>query len=140
MDPFVAISLAIGTLLLSVLNYYLNLAPNADPDQFSIGPREMGVRCDCCFNVLVLGMIAVAFIALSSTAFDSRTELYVSGLTSFMVVTLSGLIGRIKRYRRWSLESELLESVMPGLSRRGYDDSWDEIPFNDDDDESNEMF
>lgn len=104
---FVAIS------LLAVFNYYLNLAPGADPDDFNIGPPQMNISCDCFLNTLILGGILVIALSAGSSIFESRIELYVSGVIAFSVVTIAGLIGRRRRYKEWREFDNVVRRAVP---------------------------
>ncbi|UCE09419.1 MAG: hypothetical protein JSW61_10655 [Candidatus Thorarchaeota archaeon] len=113
MDPTIwaIIGLSIGAL--AFLNYLLNHAPGSDPEDFQLGPAELGVSCDCFLIPMVLGGIAVLGLSISSGAFDSREELYIVGIVAFSIITLAGYIGRRRRYREWRELRRIFERAVP---------------------------
>jgi hypothetical protein len=126
-------TVGLGILVASIINYYLNLAPGADPNDFQVGPNELGITCDCYLNMLIISSIVVLALALSSYMFDSAIEVVVLGIIGFVVVTLAGYYGRRKRYRHWEDMEDMLDRVIPrGRIRRPIDDTID-LFFDDDD-------
>ncbi|MHA1936367.1 MAG: hypothetical protein ACW97A_13920 [Candidatus Thorarchaeota archaeon] len=122
MDLLFAIVLTIGVLLAAVFNYILNLAPGSDPEDFQVGPSQLGITCDCYLNTLILGGIVVLALSLSSAAFTSRIELYIVGIVAFILVTAAGIYGRRKRYKEWKEMDYVLKravsSSYPRMSGR----------------------
>ena len=59
MDPVVGVILVIGSILAIIFNYFLNRAPGSDPEDFVIGPQELGIKCDCFLNTIIVAGIAV---------------------------------------------------------------------------------
>ncbi|MFX1261330.1 MAG: hypothetical protein ACFFAZ_04520 [Promethearchaeota archaeon] len=113
MDPIVALGVLGGVLLASWFNYILNRAPGSDPDDFLIGPPALEIRCDCFINTMIVGGIAVLAMALMSSFFASRTELYIVGILSYIVITLAGVYGRKKRHEDWRQLDGILERSVP---------------------------
>ncbi|MFW9958872.1 MAG: hypothetical protein ACFFCT_12450 [Candidatus Odinarchaeota archaeon] len=113
MDIFILVILIIVLLALTVFNYYLNLAPGADPEDFQIGPRQLNMTCDCSLNTLILGGILVIALSAGSGMFESRIELYVTGIVTFTVVSIAGIIGRRRRYREWKEFDKVIRRAIP---------------------------
>ncbi|RDE10800.1 MAG: hypothetical protein C4K47_10880 [Candidatus Thorarchaeota archaeon] len=114
MDPVALVIVLTGISLAGLFNYILNRAAGAEPEDFEIGPNGMGIRCDCFMNVIIIAAIAVLAMALSSAAFSSRLELYVTATLAFVAIALSGLLGRRRRYNEWREMEDILERVVPG--------------------------
>lgn len=134
MDPVTLVIILAGIVLTGTFNYVLNRASGAEPEDFEIGPSSMGIRCDCFVNTLVIAAIVVLAIGLSSAAFSSRLELYVTGALAFIGITMAGLLGRRRRHREWREMEEILERAVPeGYLDETQADSGDLPP---DDDES----
>jgi hypothetical protein len=113
LDPILLLGLIIGVTLAAAFNYILNRAPGSVPEDYAIGPPGMEVRCDCCLNPLIVGGILVIALAIMSSSFESRTELYVVGLISFIIVSVAGILGRRRRYADWKDLGDVLERVVP---------------------------
>ncbi|MFW9803307.1 MAG: hypothetical protein ACFFFC_11675 [Candidatus Thorarchaeota archaeon] len=113
MNPVVALGILGGVLFASWFNYILNRAPGSDPDDFLIGPPEMELRCDCFINTMIVGGIAVLAMAIMSSIFDSRTDLYIVGAISYIVITLAGVYGRKKRQEDWRELDGILKRSFP---------------------------
>jgi hypothetical protein len=109
------IFLIVGVALLALFNYYMNLAPGSDPEDFIIGPKEVGIQCDCMINSLILAGIAVVAISASAAAFDSRLELYLAGGIAFFVITAAGLMGRKRRHHEWKELRKVIHRAVPGV-------------------------
>jgi hypothetical protein len=117
MNPLFVVIIALGVLAAAIFNYYLNWAPGADPDDFRVGPPQGGVTCDCFINTLILGTVVVASLMVVSSIFDSRLQLYLSGLVSFLIVTAAGILGRRRRYKEWRELEGLFKRVIPARNR-----------------------
>ncbi len=121
--------------VISYFNYYLNLAPRTDPEDFRVGPPQLNMTCDCYLNTLILGGILIMALSAASSAFSSRLELYVTGGISFIVVTLAGILGRRKRYREWRELHQVFQRAIPKSNlMQGYRSPVD-ILFDDEDEE-----
>jgi hypothetical protein len=122
-DALTLVLLIAGVFLLAVFNYYLNLAPGSDPDDFAVGPPQLNITCDCSFNTLILGGILVIALSAASSTFDNRIELYLVGGIAFAVVTLTGIIGRRKRHAEWKEDEQVIRRAIQkaqfGSGRRG---------------------
>ncbi len=118
MDTIFAVILVIGTTLAVVFNYYLNRAPGSDPEDFIIGPEELGLKCDCYLNTIIIAGIAALTLSVASNSFDSRLELYIIAITVFVIITLAGVIGRRKRYRDWKEMAYILKRSVPAMVDR----------------------
>ncbi|RLI57124.1 MAG: hypothetical protein DRO87_05385 [Candidatus Thorarchaeota archaeon] len=105
--------LAAGVAVGALFNYYLNLAPGTDPEDFAVGPQEMGVQCDCILNTIIVAGVAVIAIGASAASFQSREELYLAGGLAFFIIWIAGLVGRRKRYREWRELRETLHRALP---------------------------
>jgi hypothetical protein len=112
-DILTLIIIGVAILALTIFNYYLNLAPGAEPEDFSIGPPQINMTCDCYLNTLILGGILVIALSAGSGMFDSRTELYSVGIIAFSVITIAGIIGRRKRYKEWNEFDRVIRRVIP---------------------------
>ena len=108
MDPITLVIVIAGVLLVAVFNYYLNLAPGSDPDDFAMGPPQMNITCDCYLNTLILGGIMVVAFSAASSMFSSRIELYFVGGLAFAAVTIAGIIGRRKRHAEWKEDEKVI--------------------------------
>ncbi|MHA2140263.1 MAG: hypothetical protein ACXADF_03460 [Candidatus Thorarchaeota archaeon] len=113
MDPLVALSIVCGVLLASWFNYILNRAPGSDPDDYLIGPRALEIRCDCFINTMIVGGIVVVALAIMSSVFASRTEMYIVGILAYIVITLAGVYGRKKRHEDWRELDGILKRSVP---------------------------
>jgi hypothetical protein len=124
-----------GITILAIFNYYLNLAPGSDPEDFAVGPPQLNLTCDCYLNTLILGGILVIAFSAASSLFSSRIELYFFGGLAFGIVTLTGIIGRRKRHAEWKEDQKVIRRAIqkanPLTGFRGPID----IVFDEDDDE-----
>ena len=124
----------------SYFNYYLNLAPGTDPEDFRVGPQQLNMTCDCYLNTLILGGILILGLSAVSSAFSSRIELYFVGGLSFIIISLAGILGRRKRYHEWNeLDRVFLRAVPKSHLMQGYRSPVD-IMFEDDDDDNDDEF
>ncbi|MGY5881455.1 MAG: hypothetical protein RTV31_14480 [Candidatus Thorarchaeota archaeon] len=112
MDPLLLVIIIAGIFVLAVFNYYLNLAPGSDPDDFAVGPPQLNVTCDCYLNTLILGGIMVIAFSAVSSIFSSRLELYFFGGIAFAVVTIAGIIGRRKRHAEWKEDEQVIRRAI----------------------------
>ncbi|TFG34559.1 hypothetical protein EU527_02780 [Candidatus Thorarchaeota archaeon] len=99
--------------VLAYFNYYLNLAPGTDPEDFRVGPQQLNITCDCYLNTLILGGILVLGLSAGSSIFSSRLELYLVGGIAFGVVTLAGILGRHRRYVEWRELHKVIQRAVP---------------------------
>ena len=124
-----------GIFVLVIFNYFLNLAPGSDPEDFALGPPQLNITCDCYLNTLFLGAILVVAFSAGSSIFSSRLELYFVGGLAFIVVTIAGIMGRRKRHNEWREDEQVIRraistsNIMTG-SQRPVD-----IVFDEEDDE-----
>jgi hypothetical protein len=132
--------LAAAITVVSIFNYFLNLAPGSDPEDFRVGPRELGATCDCFLNTLILGSIMVVSLAAASGAFPTRNELIVAGALSFGVVTLAGILGRVKRHREWKETRKAIQRAVPVSFGDPYDGSSVRLIFDDEDEEDDSNY
>ncbi len=135
MDVLTWVILVTVVLLATAFNYYLNLAPGSDPEDFQVGPPQLGITCDCSLNVVIIGGILVLALSAASGLFNSRVELYLVGIVSFSLITLAGYIGRKRRYREWRELHKAIERSVPRSSIYGLDRAPIDILFDEDDDE-----
>ncbi len=133
MDIGIGIVLTIGTLLAALFNYYLNKAPGSDPDDFQVGPPELGITCDCYLNTIIVSVIGVVAVLATSTAFGSIWELVIAGAVVFFTITFAGILGRHHRYREWKMIQRVLVRSVPSVSETR--PSSTDLFFEDDDDE-----
>lgn len=133
MNSVVFLLVIIAVLIASAFNYLLNRAPGSVPEDYTIGPPELEVRCDCCLSPLIIGGILVIALAIMSTSFDSRIELYIVGLVAFLIVTAAGIYGRRKRRRDWQELDAVLERVVPEPPRHILD--YSDFDFEEDDED-----
>ena len=122
-------------LLSAVFNYYLNLAPGSDPEDFQVGPAQLNLTCDCSLNVLIIGGIVVLALSAGSGIFDSRLELYIIGIVAFSVITIAGFIGRRRRHQEWKELHRAISRAVPASSFLGFQRGPVDIPYDDEDDE-----
>ena len=133
MNPIFGITIIAGTIIAALFNYFLNRAPGSDPEDFQIGPKEMGIKCDCFFNTLIVGAIAALAIAASSSGFDSMEDFFIVAFIFFAVITDAGILGRRQRYRDWNEMSYVLKrAVSP---RKGFYPGPVDILFDENEDE-----
>ncbi len=135
MDAITWVILVTVVLLATAFNYYLNLAPGSDPEDFQVGPPQLGITCDCSLNILIIGGIVVLALSTASGLFDSRLELYLVGIVSFSLITLAGYIGRKRRYREWKELHKAIERAVPSSSIYGRDRAPIDILFDEDEEE-----
>lgn len=135
MDTLTLLLVIAGVLIVALFNYYLNLAPGSDPDDFAVGPPQMNITCDCYLNTLILGGIMLIAFSAGSSLFDSRLELYFIGGIAFAAVTIAGIIGRRKRYTEWKEDEKVIRRAIQKtqFGRRVRDGAVD-ITFDDEDD------
>ena len=113
LDPIIALGIIGGVLVASWFNYMLNRAPGSDPDDFLIGPKALEIRCDCFINTMIVGGIVVLALAIMSSMFASRVELYVVGIIAYFVITIAGVYGRKKRHEEWKELNGILKRSVP---------------------------
>ena len=113
LDPVVALGILGGVLFASWFNYILNRAPGSDPDDFLVGPAVLEIRCDCFINTMIVGGIVVLAMAIISSVFASRTEMYIVGIVAYVVITLAGVYGRKKRHEDWKELDGILKRSFP---------------------------
>ncbi len=135
LDLFTWIVLVVVVLLSAAFNYYLNLAPGADPEDFQVGPPQLGITCDCSLNILIIGGIVVLALSAVSGIFTSRTELYLIGIISFSLITAAGFIGRRKRHQEWRDLQRAIERAVPISSFLGFQRNPVDIEYEDADDD-----
>ena len=135
MDILTWIGIVVVVLLSSVFNYYLNLAPGSDPEDFQVGPPQLGITCDCSLNILIIGGIVVLALSAISGLFDSRLELYIIGIVAFSLITVAGFIGRRRRHREWRELRKAIERAVPATSFLGFGRAPVDIAFEDEDEE-----
>lgn len=112
MDPLTLTIIIAGVMVLAVFNYYLNLAPGSDPDDFALGPPQLNLTCDCYLNTLILGGILVVAFSAASSMFASRMELYFIGIGAFAAITIAGIVGRRKRHAEWKEDEEVIRRAI----------------------------
>ncbi len=134
MDPLIGFIIIMGVLIATAFNYILNRAPGSDPEDFQVGPPQLGIRCDCFLNTLIIGSILVLALSASSYVFETRTELHIAGFIAFVIITAAGIYGRTIRHREWRELGEILERAVPKPPDRPYPESFD-IVIEDDDEE-----
>ena len=137
LDPFVFLLIAAGVVVVSWFNYILNRAPGSDPDDFLIGPEGMQLQCDCFLNTMIVGGIFVVAVAIASSAFTSRTELYLIGIIAYVLITAAGVYGRRQRYNEWKELDGVLQRAVPKAPRRAFDRDRLDIFFEEDDEDDN---
>ncbi|MHA1575803.1 MAG: hypothetical protein ACTSU3_00440 [Candidatus Thorarchaeota archaeon] len=112
MDILTLVILIAGVFILVVFNYYLNLAPGSDPDDFAIGPPQANITCDCYLNTLILGGILIIAFSAASAMFASRIELYLVAGISFAFITVAGVIGRRRRHADWREDEQVIRRAI----------------------------
>ena len=135
MDILTWTVVVVVVLLASVFNYYLNLAPGSDPEDFQVGPPQLGITCDCSINILIIGGIVVLALSAASGAFDTRLELYIVGIAAFSLITVAGFIGRRRRHKEWRELRKAIERSVPKTSIFGFDRAPMDIVFEDDEED-----
>ncbi|GAH31485.1 unnamed protein product, partial [marine sediment metagenome] len=103
---------------------------------FIIGPEELGLKCDCYLNTIIVAGIAALAVSAASTSFDTRLDFYIIAIAVFAFVTLAGIIGRRQRYRNWNEMAHILKRSVPTMVDRPTG-SVDYI-FDDDDEEQSD--
>jgi hypothetical protein len=126
--------LVVAVLLSSAFNYILNRAAGADPEDFQVGPPQLGITCDCSLNVLIIGAIMVLALSSVSDLFATRLELYSVGIFTFGAITAAGLIGRRRRHKEWEELRITIERAVPASSFYGLGRAPIDIAFEDDED------
>ncbi len=112
MDLLTLVLLIAGVFILVIFNYYLNLAPGSDPDDFALGPPQANITCDCYLNTLILGGILVVAFSAGSAMFASRVELYIIAGLSFAFITLAGILGSRKRHAEWREDEQVIRRAI----------------------------
>jgi len=135
LDPLLLVIIVVGIAVLALFNYYLNLAPGSDPDDFAVGPPQLNISCDCYLNTLILGGIMIIAFSAASTLFSSRLELYLYGGIAFAAVTIAGIIGRRKRYAEWKEDEQVIRRAIQKTQFGKVRDSAIDILFDDEDDD-----
>ena len=120
MDRLVGFIVMVSVLIATAFNYILNRAPGSDPEDFQVGPPQLGIRCDCFLNTLIIGSILVLALSASSYVFETRTELHIVGFIAFTIITAAGIYGRTIRHREWGELGEILERAVPKPPDRPY--------------------
>ena len=137
MDLVILVILIAGIFVLAIFNYFLNLAPGSDPEDFALGPPQLNITCDCYLNTLILGGILIVAFSAASSIFTSRVELYITAGLAFAAITIAGIIGRRKRHAEWKEDERVIRRAVfrPGqmTSKRGPVD----IIFDDEEDDEN---
>jgi len=133
-DLFIGVIIVVSVLVATLFNYILNRAPGSDPEDFQVGPPQLGIRCDCFLNTLIIGSILILALSASSYVFETRTELHIVGFIAFVIITAAGIYGRIIRHREWRELGEILERAVPKPPNRPYPESFD-ISIEDEDEE-----
>jgi hypothetical protein len=124
-DPLIGFIIVVGILIAAAFNYILNRAPGSDPEDFQVGPPQLGIRCDCFLNTLIIGSILVLALSASSYVFDTRTELHIVGFIAFTIITAAGIYGRTIRHREWRELGDILERAVPKPPDYSYPESFD---------------
>ncbi|NOR39464.1 MAG: hypothetical protein GQ580_07745 [Candidatus Thorarchaeota archaeon] len=134
MDLLIGFVVVVGVLIAALFNYILNRAPGSDPEDFQVGPPQLGIKCDCFLNTLIIGSILILALSASSYVFETRTELHIVGFIAFVIITAVGIYGRIMRHHEWRELVEILERAVPKPPDRPYPESFD-ISIEDEDEE-----
>ncbi len=116
MDLGIGIVIVVGTVIAAIFNYYLNKAPGSDPEDFQVGPQELGLTCDCYLNTVIVSAIAVVAVLTASSAFGSIWELVIIGSFVFFTITVAGIIGRHHRYQDWKMMARVLVRSVPTVT------------------------
>ena len=135
MDLLTWAILVVVVLLATAFNYYLNLAPGADPEDFQVGPPQLGITCDCSLNIIIIGGIVVLGMSAASGLFDSRIMLYIVGIVAFSVITIAGFIGRRRRHQEWKELRKVIARAVPTSSFLGSQGPSVDIIYEEEDDE-----
>ena len=134
MDPITLALVIAGVAIVAWFNYYLNLAPGSDPDDFAVGPAQLNITCDCYLNTLILGGIMVIAFSAGSSLFTTRIELYIVGGLAFAAVTIAGIIGRRKRHAEWREDEKVIRRAIQKTQFGRVRDGAVDIFFDDEDD------
>ena len=134
MDLLIGFVIVVGVLIAALFTYILNRAPGSDPEDFQVGPPQLGIKCDCFLNTLIIGSILILALSASSYVFETRTELHIVGFIAFVIITAAGIYGRIMRHREWRELGKILERAVPKPPDRPYPESFD-ISIEDEDEE-----
>lgn len=137
LDAIFALGICIAVIVASWFNYILNRAPGSEPDDFRIGPAALGLQCDCFINTMIVGGIVVVALAIMSSSFASRAEMYVVGITAYIIITVAGILGRRRRYEDWQVLDGVLKRSIPQSQRQATQERLD-ILFREDDDDDDE--
>jgi uncharacterized membrane protein HdeD (DUF308 family) len=62
---------------------------------------------------MIVGGIVVVALAIMSSVFASRTEMYIVGILAYIVITLAGVYGRKKRHEDWRELDGILKRSVP---------------------------
>ena len=135
LDLVTWVLLIAGIFTLVIFNYFLNLAPGSDPDDFALGPPQLNITCDCYLNTLFLGAILVVAFSAGSSIFSSRLELYFIGGLAFAVITIAGIIGRRKRHSEWKEDDKVIRRAISKSSMMSGNQRPVDIVFDEEDDE-----
>lgn len=135
MDTVTLVIVIAGVFVLSLFNYFLNLAPGSDPDDFALGPPQLNLTCDCYLNTLILGGILIVAFSAASTVFSSRIELYFIAGLAFAMVTIAGIVGRRKRHAEWKEDEKVIRRAIQKSGLTTGSRSPVDIIFDDDDDD-----
>lgn len=112
LDLVTLVILIAGIFVLAIFNYFMNLAPGSDPEDFALGPPQLNITCDCYLNTLILGGILIVAFSAASSIFSSRLELYFVGGLAFAVITIAGIIGRRKRHAEWKEDVRVIRRAV----------------------------
>ena len=74
---------------------------------------------------MIVGGIVVVALAIMSSAFASRAEMYVVGITAYIIITIAGIIGRRRRYKDWQVLDGVLKRSVPYSQRQATRDRLD---------------
>ena len=124
-DLLIGLIILVGVLFATLFNYILNRAPGSDPEDFQVGPPQLGIRCDCFLNTLIIGSILVLALSASSYVFETRSELHIVGIIAFAIITAAGIYGRTIRHREWRELGDILKRAVPKPPDRPYPESFD---------------
>jgi hypothetical protein len=136
LDPLAFLLIVAGVVVVSFFNYILNRAPGSDPDDFLIGSEGMKIQCDCFLNTMIVGGIFVVAMAIMSSAFASRTELYLIGIAAYIAITAAGIYGRRRRYTDWKELNGVLYRAVPRPPRKTFDSDRQDIFFEEEDEDN----
>jgi len=129
-----------GIGILALFNYFLNLAPGSDPDDFAVGPQELNLTCDCSLNTLILGGILVIALSAASSMFSSRYELYFIGIIAFTIVTVAGIFGRRRRHAEWKEDEKVIRRAIQKTPFGNQSRDYIDVIFDDDESDDDEYY